>query len=167
MKKGWILTLVVNLNPLMRFDGYYLFSDYLGIKNLQERAFAMARWKLRSTLFGLELPAPEQLRAKTVRTLVIFAWATWIYRFFLFLAIALLVYYFFFKLAGLLLMLIEGFLCTYCLAVHLGNLHPIEIANSLLIAAVTVSDRGTQVPPQRKLFLDPLIDQDVSVNCHT
>jgi putative peptide zinc metalloprotease protein len=103
----WILTLVVNLNPLMRFDGYYLFSDYLGIKNLQERAFAMARWKLRSTLFGLELPAPEQLRAKTVRTLVIFAWATWIYRFFLFLAIALLVYYFFFKLAGLLLMVIE------------------------------------------------------------
>ena len=49
------------------------------------------------------------MRAKTQKTLIYFAWATWIYSFFLFLAIALLVYYFFFKLAGIFLMLVELF----------------------------------------------------------
>jgi putative peptide zinc metalloprotease protein len=93
----------------MRFDGYYLLSDYLGVNNLQDRSFALAKWKLREILFDLKHPAPEQLRPKTQKTLIYFAWATWIYRFFLFLAIALLVYYFFFKLAGIFLMIVELF----------------------------------------------------------
>ena len=105
----WVLTLAINLNPLMRFDGYYLFSDFLGVNNLQERSFALAKWNLRELLFDLKHPPPEQLRLKTQKTLIYFAWATWTYRFFLFLAIALLVYYFFFKLAGIFLMLVELF----------------------------------------------------------
>lgn len=39
----WVMTLFINLNPLMRFDGYFLLSDYWGIENLQNRAFALAR----------------------------------------------------------------------------------------------------------------------------
>ncbi|MGZ4954011.1 MAG: efflux RND transporter periplasmic adaptor subunit, partial [Methylobacter sp.] len=39
--------------------------------------------------------------------LLIYAWSIWIYRFFLFLGIALLVYHFFFKLLGLFLMMVE------------------------------------------------------------
>lgn len=35
---GGISTLLFNLNPLMKFDGYYLLSDALGIVNLQQRA---------------------------------------------------------------------------------------------------------------------------------
>ena len=31
-------TLLFNINPLMRFDGYYLLSDYLGMPNLYQRA---------------------------------------------------------------------------------------------------------------------------------
>ena len=31
---GWVLSLAINLNPLMRFDGYYLFADALGVDNL-------------------------------------------------------------------------------------------------------------------------------------
>jgi putative peptide zinc metalloprotease protein len=36
----WITTLVVNLNPFMRFDGYFLLSDLWEVDNLQGRAFA-------------------------------------------------------------------------------------------------------------------------------
>lgn len=103
----WVLTLVINLNPFLRFDGYYLLSDWLGVQNLQERGFALGRWRLREALFGLGLPKPEQLGRTLERRLIVYAYATWIWRFFLFLAIALLVYHLFFKLLGLFLMIVE------------------------------------------------------------
>jgi putative peptide zinc metalloprotease protein len=104
---SWIMSLLVNLNPFMRFDGYYLISDMLGIDNLQNRGNALARWKLSEWLFGLGKAPPEHLPAHLSRILVWHAWGTWIYRFFLFLAIALLVYHFFFKLAGIFLFAVE------------------------------------------------------------
>ncbi|VXD00571.1 Hemolysin D [Pseudomonas sp. 8Z] len=103
----WILTLAVNLNPLMRFDGYFLFSDLIDVPNLQERAFELARWRLRETLFGFGDPQPEHFQPWLQRVLLGYAFATWIYRFFLFLGIALLVYHFAFKLLGLLLFAVE------------------------------------------------------------
>ncbi|MGZ5027069.1 MAG: HlyD family efflux transporter periplasmic adaptor subunit [Methylobacter sp.] len=103
----WVMTLFINLNPLMRFDGYFLLSDYWGIENLQNRAFALARWHLRRLLFGFADEIPERFPQRTHRLLLIYAWSIWIYRFFLFLGIALLVYHFFFKLLGLFLMMVE------------------------------------------------------------
>jgi len=103
----WLLTLLINLNPFLRFDGYYLLSDYLRVPNLQARAFALGRWKLRELLFGYGEPAPEFFPAPTRKLLLAYAYATWVYRFFLFLAIALLVYFLFFKLLGLFLMVVE------------------------------------------------------------
>ena len=103
----WVMTLFINLNPLMRFDGYFLLSDYWGIENLQNRAFALARWQLRRLLFGFADEIPERFPQRTQRLLLIYAWSIWIYRFFLFLGIALLVYHFFFKLLGLFLMMVE------------------------------------------------------------
>lgn len=103
----WILTLAVNLNPLMRFDGYFLFSDLIDVPNLQERAFELARWRLRETLFGFGDTPPEHFVPWLRRVLLGYAFATWVYRFFLFLGIALLVYHFAFKLLGLLLFAVE------------------------------------------------------------
>ena len=103
----WLLTLAINLNPFMRFDGYYLLSDYMDIPNLQDRSFALARWRLREMLFGLGDPAPERWPRHTRRVLLAYAYCTWIYRFFLFLGIALLVYHLFFKLLGIFLMVVE------------------------------------------------------------
>ncbi|RMQ50889.1 hypothetical protein ALQ04_01856 [Pseudomonas cichorii] len=103
----WILTLAINLSPLMRFDGYFLLSDALDVPNLQGRGFALARWRLREWLFGLKDPRPEVFEPWLERTLLIYAFGTWIYRFFLFLGIALLVYHFAFKLLGLLLFAVE------------------------------------------------------------
>lgn len=103
----WILTLAVNLNPLMRFDGYFLFSDLLNLPNLQERAFELARWRMREALFGFGDAPPEYFAPWLRRVLLGYAFATWVYRFFLFLGIALLVYHFAFKLLGLLLFAVE------------------------------------------------------------
>ena len=67
----------------------------------------MGRWKLRQILFTTEEPPPEQVSPALRKQLIIYAWAVWVFRFFLFLGIAVLVYYFFFKLLGLLLFAIE------------------------------------------------------------
>ncbi len=104
---SWITSLAVNLNPLMRFDGYYILSDTLGFQNLQNRSFDMARWRLRELLFGLGEPAPEVLSPRMRRLVILHAWCTWIYRFFLFLGIALLVYTFFIKVIGIILFVVE------------------------------------------------------------
>lgn len=104
---SWVMTLAVNLNPLMRFDGYYLLSDALGVHNLQDRAFALGQWRLREALFGLGEAPPEPLPRRLRRTLLLYAYATWIWRFFLFLGIALLVYHLFFKALGVFLFVVE------------------------------------------------------------
>lgn len=103
----WITSLAVNLNPLMRFDGYYIFSDLFNIPNLQERGFALARNRLRHHLFGIPLTGDLGLPPREQYIAMGWAYATWVYRFFLFIGIAFLVYHFFFKLLGILLFLVE------------------------------------------------------------
>ncbi len=104
---SWVLSLVVNLNPFMRFDGYYFLADALGIQNLQPRAFALSRWRLREALFALGDPPPERMPRRTQAWVILYGYAVWIYRFFLFLGIALIVYHLFFKALGVALFAIE------------------------------------------------------------
>lgn len=103
----WVSTLAINASPFMRFDGYFLLADALGIANLHGRAFTLARWDLRERLFALGEPAPETFAPARRRGLILFAWATWIYRLVVFLGIAALVYAFFIKAVGILLFLVE------------------------------------------------------------
>ncbi len=103
----WITTLLLNSSPFMRFDGYFLLSDWLGMPNLHERAFALARWDLRERLFDLRADAPEPVAPARRTGLVLFAYATWIYRLSVFLGIAALVYAFVIKAVGILLFIVE------------------------------------------------------------
>ena len=103
----WLLTLLVNISPLMRFDGYYILSDLLDFPNLQERGFAYTRWLLREVLFRPGVSPPEVLPRPLDRIIVIWSISTWIYRFFLFMGIAVLVYHLTFKVLGVVLMAIE------------------------------------------------------------
>lgn len=104
---SWVATLAINASPFMRFDGYFILMDALDMPNLHGRSFAMARWKLREWLFGLGDAPPEHFSPSAARTMIAFAWATWLYRLVLFLGIAVLVYYLFFKLLGILLFVVE------------------------------------------------------------
>jgi len=104
---SWVMSLVINLNCLMRFDGYYILSDLLGIQNLQKRAVEMGKWRLTEFLFGLNIKPPETLSPSMIKKLCIYAASLAVYRLFLFIGIAVLVYYMFFKVLGIILFLTE------------------------------------------------------------
>lgn len=103
----WVTTLAINASPFLRFDGYFLLCDALNMPNLHPRAFALARWRLRELLFGLNEPPPEFLTSARRRWLILFAWMTWIYRLVVFFGIAVLVYQMFAKAIGILLGAVE------------------------------------------------------------
>lgn len=103
----WITTVVINLNPFMRFDGYFLLSDLWGVDNLQSRAFALCRWRMREALFRYGEPAPEPWPPALRRKLLVWGYGAWLWRAALFIGIAVAVYYMFFKLLGVFLMLVE------------------------------------------------------------
>lgn len=100
---SWVTSLFINLNPCMRFDGYYILSDLWGVDNLQNRSFDVARWKLREWLLGLNAPPPEVVSDRRLAGMVIYSIATWIYRIFLYLGIAVIIYYKFTKVLGIIL----------------------------------------------------------------
>ncbi len=50
---GSVSTLLFNLNPLLRFDGYFILSDLCSIPNLYQRSTAYLRYLCERYLFGL------------------------------------------------------------------------------------------------------------------
>ncbi len=104
---SWILSLALNASPFMRFDGYFILSDWLDFPNLHERSGALARTWLRRKLLGFNDEWPEPFPARQRTALITFACATWLYRLILFIGIAVLVYYMFFKALGILLFVVE------------------------------------------------------------
>jgi putative peptide zinc metalloprotease protein len=103
----WLTTVLLNASPFMRYDGYYVLSDWLEMPNLHSRAFALAQWWLRETLLGLNDPVPEHVPPHRRRLLVAFAFLTWAYRFALFMGIAAIVYHFAIKILGITMMIVE------------------------------------------------------------
>ncbi len=91
-----ISTILINANPLMRFDGYYILSDMLDESNLRGRADAIAESWLQRLVLGRRASSRANAqvavttnRQKTLRTLLfLFSWAGWFYRAGLSLAIA-------------------------------------------------------------------------------
>lgn len=104
---SWILTVLLNISPFMRFDGYFILTDILDFPNLHERSGSLARTWMRRTLLGFNELYAERTPGHGNALLIAFAFATWLYRLTIFLGIALLVYYFFFKVLGIFLMLVE------------------------------------------------------------
>jgi len=104
---SWMVTLAINLSPFMRFDGYFLLSDVLDLPNLHQRSFALAKAALRRGLLGWNEPDPEPFPRGLRRALVLFAWATWLFRLAIYVGIAIAVYHFFFKALGIFLLLVE------------------------------------------------------------
>jgi putative peptide zinc metalloprotease protein len=96
----WINTVLINASPFLRFDGYFLLSDWLDMPNLHARAFALGRWRLREALFRLGDPMPEILPQALRRRLLVFAYGVWVYRLVVFSGIAMLVYKYFPKPLG-------------------------------------------------------------------
>ena len=58
MTIGTASSLLVNLNPLLKFDGYYILTDWLEMQNLRQNALAWFSWNLKTKLFRSEEEKP-------------------------------------------------------------------------------------------------------------
>lgn len=94
MTSMWLMTLLININPLIKFDGYYLLADALNKPNLQQQAYQTARAEFHRALFRGTRTYPGE------RFLTIYALASWLYRGMLLLAISYFLYHFFYKPVG-------------------------------------------------------------------
>lgn len=75
-----VTTVIFNANPLMRFDGYYMLSDFLEIPNLRPKADKMLRESFAWHCLGIE-PRPDPFMPETGKVwFVLFAIAAWLYR---------------------------------------------------------------------------------------
>lgn len=86
-----VSTLLFNLNPLLRFDGYYILSDWLDIPNLHTQSRKQLRYLVEHHLFKVEDATPATTKQKEATILTVFGIASGIYRFFIFTVILLFV----------------------------------------------------------------------------
>lgn len=96
-------TLVINANPFIRYDGYYIFCDLTGEDNLMSRsADAVRQYWL---WYCLRLGKAPDLRATW--KLVLFGVCSFLYRIFLYTSIILVIYHQFNQTLAVLMILLE------------------------------------------------------------
>ncbi len=57
-----VTTILFNINPLLRYDGYYIVSDVLGIPNLWQRSRDAAKFLLERVAFNVSAARPPSVR---------------------------------------------------------------------------------------------------------
>ena len=85
-----ISTVLFNANPLLRFDGYYILADLIQIQNLRQRGQQYFAHVIETKLFGLQQPEIAATRSEK-RWFLFFTVASFLYRVFIMLAIALFI----------------------------------------------------------------------------
>ncbi len=75
-----VSTVVVNGNPLLRFDGYYILMDWLEIPNLRQKSTEVLKRWFQSTCLGLELQDDPFLPQRNRFLFAVFTVASVIYR---------------------------------------------------------------------------------------
>lgn len=86
-----VSTVLFNLNPLLRFDGYYMLSDLLDIPNMHERSWKLISHGVKKNIFGLKDHKPPMIAPGEKGWLVGFGILSNIYRFVVFGGILLFV----------------------------------------------------------------------------
>lgn len=84
------VTIGFNINPLMRYDGYYVLSDLVGIPNLRQRSMEQVQAVLKRGLLGIASPlvaAPMRERV----LLLVYGVASSVYKVMLVLAICTMI----------------------------------------------------------------------------
>lgn len=88
---GGVSTLFFNGNPLLRYDGYYVLSDLIEVPNLATRSNRYLGWLAQRWLFDLRDAEPPLVAAGERLWLVSYGVASYCYRMFITLAIALFI----------------------------------------------------------------------------
>jgi len=89
-----LTTVIFNANPLMRFDGYYIFSDWVEIPNLREKATRMLQEKFAWYCLGIPRKPDPFMPESGQNWLALYAVASWLYRWFLLFVITMFLYTF-------------------------------------------------------------------------
>ena len=140
-----ISTILVNLNPLMKFDGYYVFSEVVGIQNLSGKSQLAVRNFFRSLMFQI----PKSNISKS-RTILGYGFASKVYRGFVYLGFFWFSYSISEQLGISAVVVGFGLLCCVAFAAALVNQSVKTIAQdrskfswrpvrSILLAALMVS----------------------------
>jgi putative peptide zinc metalloprotease protein len=78
-----VSSLLFNLNPLLRYDGYYMLADFLEVPNLAQKS----QWALLNTarvaILGLPMVAREQLPQQNIFWFALYSVASFCYRWFI------------------------------------------------------------------------------------
>ncbi|MCW8901497.1 MAG: peptidase M50 [Gammaproteobacteria bacterium] len=86
-----ISTVLINGNPLLRFDGYYIFTDLIEMPNMAQRGQRYLTYLSDRYLFGAkETESPDETTIEK-RWLFFYTIASWLYRFVLMITIAMFV----------------------------------------------------------------------------
>jgi putative peptide zinc metalloprotease protein len=75
-----ISTIVFNMNPLLRYDGYYVLADYLEIPNLRQKATKILASKCSEWFLGLEKQEDPFLPNRNQILFALFSVASFCYR---------------------------------------------------------------------------------------
>jgi putative peptide zinc metalloprotease protein len=102
-----INTVLINGNPFIRYDGYYILMDFINIDNLQQRSKLLISQAFREKLFGIKTNVPFSYTGLKKNLIIIYGISSFIYRFFLYTGIILIVYYKFTKFIGIILAILE------------------------------------------------------------
>ena len=86
-----VSTLLFNINPLLRFDGYYILSDLLQIPNLHQRAKKQLQHLIEKFLFGVKKSFSPAESVRESSWLTVFGITSSIYRVFVFVSILIFV----------------------------------------------------------------------------
>ena len=86
-----VSTLLFNLNPLLRFDGYYILSDLTDSPNLQPRSVQQWYYWIERYAFGSKLAQSPSSSLLDAIWLGLFGISSWVYRIFITFVIILFV----------------------------------------------------------------------------
>lgn len=75
-----ISTLLFNLNPLLRLDGYYILSDWLEVPNLRQKSDKLLEHSILKNLAGISVPEDRTVPPERKRLLLFFAACSMLYR---------------------------------------------------------------------------------------
>ncbi|MFC1835627.1 site-2 protease family protein [Thermodesulfobacteriota bacterium] len=103
MAVSLISSIMFNGNPLLKFDGYFVLTDWLRMPNLQTNAFAYLKHLFVERVLGIQGPPLRTLGGKERSIYAVYGVSAFIYRFFLYTGIVAGVYYRFDKTIGLIL----------------------------------------------------------------
>lgn len=87
-------TILFNANPLLRYDGYYVMSDWLEIPNLRIKSTQFFAYLIQDKVLGLELPVQSYLPRSRRTLFVSYAVLSYLYRWFITFSILFFLYHF-------------------------------------------------------------------------